>query len=163
MFVPLVMYIASCAALHSSVMVKYLWLAGPLHLTEKAIWLAVVLLNLRLPGAKAIFGGMVLNLAAMLANGGLMPATPGALVAVFGESYLKLAKSMPLVHSSIMDGRCPLWFLCDIIPAHKPYALVPAVYSVGDMVMSVGIMIAIISLMRAPSTAKVKSAERGTA
>ena len=49
-----------------------------------------------------------------------------------------------------MDASCEVSFLCDIIAAHRPFVAVPAVYSVGDLVLSVGIFIAIIGLMRTP-------------
>ena len=54
--------------------------AIPLILGSHATLVLVALLNNRLPGARVLFVGLVMNLACMLANGGLMPVAPETLV-----------------------------------------------------------------------------------
>ena len=50
--------------------------AGPTLIVSIGILLGFVWLNLRLPGMPLLLGGLTLNLAVMLANGGLMPVNP---------------------------------------------------------------------------------------
>ncbi|MCE5314903.1 MAG: DUF5317 family protein [Armatimonadota bacterium] len=120
-------------------------LAGPMHLAEKIALFVFVLANIRIPGARLVLVGMALNLLALSANGGIMPASPSAVAEVFGKG------AVPPLRSIIMDASSGFKFLCDIVPARRPFVLIPAVYSVGDLVMSLGIFIAIIGLMRTPS------------
>ncbi|MHB9037118.1 MAG: DUF5317 family protein [Armatimonadota bacterium] len=128
-------------------------LAGPFQLIEKFALFAFVLANIRLPGAKLILVGMILNLLALSTNGGVMPASAAAVAEVFGKG------AVPPSRSAIMNASCELGFLCDIIAARRPFVLVPAVYSIGDLVMSIGIFVAIIGLMRAPEPKKPIQAE----
>jgi hypothetical protein len=54
-------------------------LAIPLIVGSHAALVLVALLNNRLPGARVLFVGLAMNLACMLANGGLMPVAPETL------------------------------------------------------------------------------------
>jgi hypothetical protein len=106
--------------------------AAWLHLATFAPAGVFIWANRRLPGAivMAVGGGM--NLLAITANGGVMPARPAAwsgagLPDVSGEWY---ANSMPVSDAT-------LWFLGDVfyIPAGWPLA---NVFSVGDVLLVVG-------------------------
>lgn len=88
--------------------------------------------NRQLPGALVMAFGGALNLAAIAANGGVMPARPAAWSAaglpdVSDEVY---ANSMPLPDAT-------LWFLGDVffIPDGWPLA---NVFSIGDVLLVVG-------------------------
>ncbi|MCE5322760.1 DUF5317 domain-containing protein [bacterium] len=128
------------------------WLAGIVQMAEKFAFLAFVLANLRIAGAKLVVTGMVANLLALSVNGGLMPASKWAVVFVFGKKAMK----MP-IHNSLMDSSTKLGFLCDIIPMRWPYALLPEICSIGDILITLGIVVAIIVGMRMPSHKEIKA------
>jgi hypothetical protein len=102
--------------------------------------LAAVLRNLALPGMAVIAAGAVCNLAAIIANGGFMPADPGAL-AIAGVDT-----SGPT--NSIVVADPALRFLTDIfaIPAAIPLA---NVFSFGDVLIGIGVATVIAMAMRA--------------
>lgn len=112
------------------------------YVASTAAVLAVVALNWRIPGFAVIALGAALNLAAILANGGYMPADPGALAAA------GLEPGSGATNSIVTDDPA-LWLLTDIfaIPAGLPFA---NVFSLGDVVIAVGVVVAIVAGMRAP-------------
>jgi hypothetical protein len=102
---------------------------------------AAVVRNITLPGLPLVAVGAVSNLAAIVANGGSMPADPAA---------LELAGfSGPGDHTnSVVVAEPALRVLTDIfaVPAGVPFA---NVFSVGDILIAVGIAWAIAASMRA--------------
>lgn len=110
--------------------------AGPiLYVASSLVVLAVVLRNRRLPGLMLIAVGAISNLVAILANGGYMPADPAALA---------LAGLDPTTaySNSIVTNNAAFAALTDIfaIPGWLPFA---NVFSVGDVLIGAGIVIAI--------------------
>ena len=72
--------------LFSDAVARVVGAAGPVvYVASTALVFGVMLANVRLPGVPVIALGAGSNLAAILANGGYMPADPGAL-ALAGES-----------------------------------------------------------------------------
>jgi len=121
-------------------------------MVEKFVYLAFALANRKLPGVKLIITGMVMNILAMTVNGGHMPANPAAAAAAFpGREIIPL-------HSCYINATTKLGFLCDIIPMHKPYAFMPGVYSLGDVVMTIGVIVLLFVVMRTPSVKERKAA-----
>ena len=118
-------------------------LAPAIYVASTAAVLVAVLRNLALPGMGVVALGALANLAAILANGGSMPADPGA---------LKTAGLDAGGHTnSVVLANPALEPLTDIfaVPAWVPFA---NVFSVGDVLIAVGIGIAIVATMRrAPS------------
>jgi hypothetical protein len=115
--------------------------------TATALWLASYVLlavaacaNLRLRGAGTATLGMGCNLAAILSNGGHMPALPGALEAA-GLSY-------GVHNNSVSDGHPHLALLVDrfAAPAWLPAA---NVLSVGDLLIVAGAAVLIAAGMGA--------------
>jgi hypothetical protein len=106
--------------------------------------LLVVLANLRLAGVPLIVLGAGLNLAAIVANGGAMPAGAGALASlgidIAGHS------------GSIAAERPALEPLTDIfaLPRWMPLA---NIFSIGDVLIGIGVAIAIAAAMRRPNPA----------
>ena len=131
--------------------VQVFWVSTIIMMAEKFVYLAFALANRRLPGVKLIITGMVMNILAMTVNGGHMPANPAAAAAAFPGREI-----VPL-HSMYMNAGTKLKFLCDIIPMHKPYAFMPGVYSLGDVVMTTGIIVLLV-VMRTPSIKERKAA-----
>jgi hypothetical protein len=115
--------------------------AGPaLYAASTALVFVAVLRNIQVPGVALIALGAGCNLAAIVANGGWMPADPHALAAIGGQSdgYT----------NSIVVADPALGPLTDIfaLPAWLPLA---NVFSIGDVLIGVGIAVTIALAMRA--------------
>lgn len=115
-------------------------LGTPLYVGSTIAVLAAVARNVRIPGFVLILVGAVSNLAAILANGGVMPADPGA-VALAG-----IEMDTGFTNSAIVSNPA-LRPLTDIfaIPAGIPLA---NVFSPGDVLIAAGIVVAVVTGMR---------------
>lgn len=104
-----------------------------------AVFLAV-LRNVRLPGMAIVALGAVSNLAAIGANGGFMPASAAALSAAGLDGPGSHTNSVVLESPALQP-------LTDIfaIPAWLPMA---NVFSIGDVLIGLGIVIVIAAAMR---------------
>jgi Family of unknown function (DUF5317) len=115
--------------------------AGPVIYVGSTLLVgAAVLRNLRLPGMPLILLGALSNMAAILANGGFMPAAPGAMAA--------LGKDAPTIYSnSAVLTEPALAPLIDqfALPRWLPFA---NVFSVGDAVLAAGVVVLIVVAMR---------------
>ncbi len=119
-------------------------LARAIYVVSTAAVGVVVLANLRLAGVPLIAIGAALNLAAILANGGAMPASPEALAA--------LGMGTGGNTNSVVVDQPALAPLTDVfaMPDWMPLA---NVFSVGDILIGAGVAIAIAAAMRRPVTA----------
>ena len=117
----------------------------------RAIWLVsfallvlMLVLNRALRGAMIIAGGLACNLVAVVANHGLMPVLPQALRTA-GDHY-------HVHNNSIQVVQPHLGFLVDRwgAPQWLPLA---NVFSVGDVLIAVGTIVAIAAAMRAQAAA----------
>ena len=103
--------------------------------------LAVFVLNRRLTGMPIAGVGMLLNLAAILGNGGHMPALPGAMrdagLAYTGVHNNSVAEAHPHLAWFVDRWAAPSW-----IPAGN-------VFSVGDVLIAVGAIVLITAAMGA--------------
>jgi hypothetical protein len=118
--------------------------ARAIYVVSTALVGVVLLANLRLAGVPLIVVGAALNLAAIVANGGAMPASPAALAALgFGTGGNT---------NSVVVDQPALEPLTDIfaMPAWMPLA---NVFSIGDVLIGAGLAIAIAAAMRRPATA----------
>lgn len=104
--------------------------AAGLHLVSYGLAGLFLLRNLDVPGMAVVAVGGGLNAAAILANGGVMPATARA-VRVAG---LELGDEFS--NSDVSSGS-PLWWLGDVfaVPASWPFS---NVFSIGDVVLLLG-------------------------
>lgn len=112
----------------------------PTYVASSALVLVALLRNLQITGLKLVAVGAISNLAAIIANGGSMPASPDALAA--------LGKSVGEVYSNSVEAADPaLAGLTDIysLPAWLPFA---NVFSIGDLVIGIGIAAAVSLAMR---------------
>ena len=130
--------------------------AGPvLYVGSTMAVVAAVLANVRIPGMPVVVLGAASNLAAILANGGYMPANPAALAAVgkdVGTAY----------SNSAVPAQPALAPLSDIfaLPAWLPWA---NIFSIGDVLIGVGVAWVIVAAMhRARPTAPVDAAGAST-
>jgi len=104
---------------------------------------AAVLRNIRLPGMPLIILGAVSNLAAILANGGYMPATPEAMGA--------LGRGAPTIYSNsalVPDPSLPWLIDRFALPRWLPFT---NVFSIGDVLLAVGVFVLVVSVMRRPA------------
>jgi Family of unknown function (DUF5317) len=116
-------------------------LATALSIGSYGCLVAVFLLNVRLRGLAIAGGGMLLNLAAILSNGGHMPALPSALrdAGLFysGVYNNSVAEKSPNLAWFVDRWAAPGWM---------PYA---NVFSVGDVLIGIGVVITLSAAMGA--------------
>jgi hypothetical protein len=112
----------------------------PIYVASTAAVLVAVLRNLDIPGVAIIALGAGSNLLAIIANGGYMPADPDALASIGGVAS-------GYSNSSVVADPV-LGPLTDIfaIPAWVPLA---NVFSIGDVLIGVGVAVTIVVAMRA--------------
>jgi hypothetical protein len=117
-------------------------LGPPLYVASTLAVLAAVLRNASLPGLVVVFAGGLSNLVAIVANGGYMPAS--------AEAMASLGKSQPEGYSNSAVLASPaLQPLTDIfaLPRWLPFA---NVFSIGDVLIGIGVAWAIVAIMRKP-------------
>jgi hypothetical protein len=111
----------------------------PIYVASTGLVLVAVLRNLDIPGVAVVALGAASNLAAIVANGGYMPADPAALEAIggVGTGY---SNSTAVAHPTLEP-------LTDIfaMPLWIPFA---NVFSVGDVLIGVGVAAALAIGMR---------------
>lgn len=112
-----------------------------LFLGSYALAVVFLYLNRRLPGLWLVAVGALLNLAAIAANAGVMPATRGALATA------DIRPSGEVFANSAYVANPNLWFLGDVfaIPSSWPLA---NVFSVGDVLIATGAGWAIVAASR---------------
>lgn len=118
----------------------------PLYLISMLMLVIWVGLNRHIPGIILIAAGVLMNLAAIVANGGYMPVAPDA--ARYAGTVAAFEQAGPTVNNShATDTGVQLWILTDIfpIPAGIPLA---TVISLGDILLTVGASVLIYRTMR---------------
>jgi len=117
-------------------------LGVPIYVVSTVVVAGAVAANYRIPGMAVVALGAFSNLVAIVANGGYMPTTAAALAATgFGE------KTGYSNSALLPDPKLP--WLTDIfampawIPAHN-------VFSIGDVLIGLGVVIVIVTAMRRP-------------
>jgi hypothetical protein len=121
----------------------------------------VALANRRLPGAPVVAAGLVLNLAVMLANGGLMPVAPETLQRAGRFEPWKVGAGTPGSRvASSKDVVLPaeqtrLEFLADRYWTGLPGRL-GFIFSVGDVVLTAGVFIFVVSTLTTAPGARAR-------
>jgi hypothetical protein len=115
-------------------------LGPPIYVASTGLVLLAVLRNLAIPGLQLVAAGAASNLAAIVANGGYMPASAAALgshAAGQGSAY----------SNSVVVANPALAPLTDIfaLPSWLPAG---NVFSIGDVALAAGIVVAIVVQMR---------------
>jgi hypothetical protein len=118
----------------------------PIYVASTLAVLVAVLRNSRIPGLAIVALGAACNLAAIVANGGFMPASPGAMAA------LSKAEATSYSNSAVVEAPA-LEPLTDIfaLPAGLPFA---NVFSIGDLLICLGVAVAIVVAMHAARTSR---------
>ena len=113
-----------------------------IYVASNVAVLAAVARNLAIPGFAFVLAGGASNLIAICANGGYMPANPGALAA--------LGRGLPEGYTNSRVGgigeQVTLWPLTDLfaMPAWLPAA---NIFSVGDLLIGIGAAVAVVAAM----------------
>jgi hypothetical protein len=94
--------------------------------------IAFLLVNRRLPGLVLVAVGAASNLAAIASNGGVMPASPGAL------ETAGLVADPARFTNSVAAPDALLWFLGDVFAVGGP-SWVANVFSPGDVLIGLGV------------------------
>jgi hypothetical protein len=114
-------------------------LASWMWVGSYALLVAAAVLNWQLPGMLVVAGGMGMNLAAILANGGHMPALPGAAArAGLATGIDNNSKTLAAPHLALLVDRwaAPRW-----VPLAN-------VFSVGDVLLAVGAFALVLPAMK---------------
>jgi hypothetical protein len=121
-------------------------LGAAIYVASAAAVLVAVLRNIRVPGLAFVALGAVSNLAAVIANGGVMPTTTEALASAGLEPTSGLSNSAVLAAPVLAP-------LTDIyaLPAWLPLA---NVFSIGDVLIGLGIVVVIALGMRRSGVAQ---------
>jgi len=115
-------------------------LGVPIYVGSTALVLAALVRNISVPGLWIVALGAFSNMAAIATNGGYMPAAPGALAALGLGQDTVYSNSVVLAHPALEP-------LTDIfaIPRGIPFA---NVFSVGDVLIGLGVAVAIVVAMK---------------
>jgi hypothetical protein len=116
---------------------------GPaVYVASTGAVLAFGVRNIRLTGLPIVAAGAALNLAAIVANGGVMPTTAAAMTAAGLDPTDGFSNSAIVASPALAP-------LTDIfaLPAWLPLA---NVFSIGDLLIGIGVALAIVAAMRRP-------------
>jgi uncharacterized protein DUF5317 len=115
---------------------------GPsLYVASTAAVLIAVIRNVRIPGMALVALGAGSNFVAIVANGGYMPASEAAFTALGGALNPGYTNSAIVPDPAVQP-------LTDVyaLPGWLPYA---NVFSIGDVLIALGVVVVIVSAMRA--------------
>lgn len=124
-----------------------------LWIASDAILVAVMARNIRVPGVALVAVGLLMNLSAILANGGHMPALPSAL----REAGLHYHVSM---NSEAMSHPALPWLVDRWAAPH--WIPLANVFSAGDVVIAVGGFILALAIMHARVPRRLRTLWAGT-
>lgn len=126
---------------------------GPtVYVTSMVMVLAAVVRNVRVPGLALVAIGAAANLAAIVANGGYMPASPAALGSHVpdGGGY----SNSVVLSDPALAPLTDIFALPDWLPGGN-------VFSIGDVLIGLGIAAAIVVQMRRRSAADERPSMTG--
>ena len=121
---------------------------GPaLYVGSTALVFSAVVRNYSLPGVPLVVVGAAANLAAIIANGGYMPASPGAIASI-GHAVSTTYSNSIVVSRPVLEPLTDIFAL----PRWVPFT---NVFSIGDVFISVGVGVVVALAMRRPRSATV--------
>jgi hypothetical protein len=115
-------------------------LGPPIYLASSFLVLAAVVRNWRVPGLPILAAGAASNLAAIVANGGYMPASPAAMAAL-GRAEIEVYSNSATMLDPVLGPLTDIFAM----PAWLPGA---NIFSIGDVLIGIGVAIAIVVGMR---------------
>lgn len=119
-----------------------------LFVASYVLLLAFVAFNLRHPGIAVIGAGLLLNFAAIVANGGLMAITPETLLKTGGiPDDAVVSEWLPHSKDVLLErGDVRLWALTDRL-TWDPVSSVFRAFSIGDIVILAGLVVTLGELL----------------
>jgi hypothetical protein len=139
-------------------------LAAPLIVGSHAVLVAIALANLRASGMVFAAAGLTMNLAVIVANGGLMPIAPET-IRMAGREAWKVGDGSPGTRvaqsKDIIKAREDTWLepLADRYWTGLPGRL-GVIFSAGDVVLLAGVCTLIVRTMTAATTSSVQLTKR---
>ncbi len=118
-------------------------LGAPLYVLSTGLVFLALLANLRIAGLPIVAIGAACNLVAIVANGGYMPASPSALLAA-GIVPTSDYSNSTVVPDPSLAGLTDVYALPQWLPFNN-------VFSVGDILIAVGIVVVFVVAMRSPA------------
>jgi len=116
-------------------------LGAPLYVASTGLVFTVLVVNARIAGLPIVALGAASNLVAIVANGGFMPAAPAALVAA-GKLPAAGYSNSAVLADPRLGPLTDVFALPTWLPFHN-------VFSVGDLLIGLGIALAIVLAMHA--------------
>lgn len=115
-----------------------------LYVASTLVVLVAAVRNARQPGFALVVLGAALNLVAILSNGGLMPSSPEARLALNGSLELGSRWTNSTLAA---EGTTQFAFLGDVFVLPRPLPFANA-FSIGDVLIALGAMAFLIRAMR---------------
>ena len=126
---------------------------GPwIYVASTSLVLIVVLRNLRITGLPIVALGAFSNLLAIVANGGYMPASPGAAAAA-GRGTATTYSNSAITDGAVLAPLTDIFAMPQWMPFHN-------VFSIGDVLIGIGVFVAIVAAMRRGAAAERGGASR---
>jgi hypothetical protein len=113
---------------------------APIYVGSTVLVLAAVIRNWRIAGIPIVVAGSLSNLAAIVANGGYMPAGGMALDALNKQLTDEYSNSIVVPHPNLEP-------LTDIF-ALPPWVPFTNIFSIGDVIIGLGIVVVVVAGMR---------------
>jgi hypothetical protein len=128
-------------------------LGPPIYVASTAVVIVAILANRAIRGMLVVAAGAACNLAAIVANGGYMPASADAAAALGGSPHASTYSNSIFVPDPALAPLTDIFAL----PEWVPFA---NVFSIGDVLIGIGIAIVIVAAMRSRSAASTPAAAR---
>ena len=117
---------------------------GPwLYVGSTCLVFAAVVRNVRIPGLALVAGGAASNLAAIIANGGYMPANASAVASIGRAASSTYSNNATIAHPALEP-------LTDMFALPR-WLLFTNVFSIGDVLIALGVVVVVaLAMRRAP-------------
>lgn len=133
--------------LFSAAVTSWIGQAGPpIYVVSTAAVIAAVLANHAIAGMPVVAVGAVSNFLAIVANGGYMPASPAALQAL-GRVESTAYSNSAVVPDPVLAPLTDVFAMPTWVPSAN-------VFSVGDVLIGIGVAIVVVTAMRRRSMSK---------
>jgi hypothetical protein len=128
-------------ALFSDAVAAQVGALGPLlYVGSTLLVIAAVVRNVTIPGMPVVLLGAASNLAAIVANGGFMPASPAAMAAL-GKAAPTAYSNSAVLYQPALAPLTDIFALPTWLPLHN-------IFSIGDVAIATGIVLVVAIAMR---------------
>lgn len=118
----------------------------PIHCLSYLLLFAGIYFNRRILAFKIIFIGIFLNFIVIMANGGQMPVSGEAMLNIGLIENMHNIRDGKIITHALINNHTVFKFLGDIFVLPEPYPR-PKIFSIGDVIMAVGIFMYIQEIM----------------